>query len=216
MKMKIFFICLFISSVVINATGIDDIQRAVNNITESKPPFDIRKAQYTKSFGISNEDNIIPDRMYDDFQLSQYVHASDFDDAGLSMDFKIKVNNHIIGVISCGGILESESYSLVTIDANYKIIDAIEVSVSCYCPNKVYAKQFRITGDGIILINRVIPIDKNLVLFQNFSQFAGYITETAYQIDNNGKFVKKNERKCTGTRVFTKQQLESKNLWDLY
>lgn len=132
------------------------------------------------------------------------------------MDFKIKVNNHILGVISCGGILESESYSLVTIDANYKIIDAIEVSVSCYCPNKVYAKQFRITGDGIILINRVIPIDKNLVLFQNFSQFAGYITETAYQIDNNGKFVKKNERKCTGTRVFTKQQLESKNLWDLY
>ena len=82
MKLKLLFLIIALSFNVAMAKNTTDyIKKAITYISPSYLPYDSeQKSEFMESFFIPNDGYVIPDKLYDDFQLTKFKHASDYED----------------------------------------------------------------------------------------------------------------------------------------
>ena len=134
----------------------------------------------------------MPDRLYQNFQLTEYFLARENHEATSALRMKFKLKNGLdLGLVDFGGALEWMTYDLITVNKNSEILDALEAGILV---GWVMPKQFRITADEKIIVTQFVTTERVSVKMDSFSKVT------------------------TGIRTFTREQLEnpSIDLWDLY
>ena len=151
-------ICLFILLSLCFATvsaGFD-LQTAISVIGKGKLPFDFTKeGGLYDSYHLNNPNNVIPDKIYENFQLTEYFNARDNIDTGLDLCSKFTLGSDLyLCLIRVGGIIEPATYVLTSVNSNYKVVQSLEVGVT-YARECI--KQFRITDNREVYVYRLVP-----------------------------------------------------------
>ena len=212
------FACFICFTFALNAQYFFTVKKAFSYLKEyTAIPFSFDKdCELRVGCYMQNPGNIIPDRLYQNFQLTEYFLARENHEATSALRMKFKLKNGLdLGLVDFGGALEWMTYDLITVNKNNEILDALEAGIIV---GWVMPKQFRITADEKIIVMQLVTTETTSVQIAGFSKVTGYITETVYHIDASGKFVEESKKQCTGIRTFTSEQLEnpSIDLWDLY
>ena len=213
-------ICLFILLSLCFATvsaGFD-LQTAISVIGKGKLPFDFTKeGGLYDSYHLNNPNNVIPDKIYENFQLTEYFNARDNIDTGLDLCSKFTLGSDLyLCLIRVGGIIEPATYVLTSVNSNYKVVQSLEVGVT-YARECI--KQFRITDNREVYVYRLVPTSIVSVPFDTFKSVEAYVTETVYTIDSAGQFILASpENRVSSTRTFSRDELENmkQDLWKLY
>ena len=218
MKIKLFFlICI---SCIQSIYALNYTKNAIEHLNTSYLPFCCdNNVTFSQSYGILNEGYIIPDKMYENFQLTEYFHASDYPDAGMAMCFKFNIGNGMyLGIIAYGGALENGGYSLVTVDQSYNVVDALEAGVTYFGDGAMKIKQFHITDGKEVYVYQLVPTTTKSIPLNTFRSVNAYLKCTIYRIDSVGKFIKISETRSENTRTLTRDELndDTKNLWDWF
>ncbi len=211
-------ICLFILLSLCFATvsaGFD-LQTAISVIGKGKLPFDFTKeGGLYDSYHLNNPNNVIPDKIYENFQLTEYFNARDNIDTGLDLCSKFTLGSDLyLCLIRVGGIIEPATYVLTSVNSNYKVVQSLEVGVT-YARECI--KQFRITDNREVYVYRLVPTSTASIPLGAKSVEA-YVTETVYTIDSVGQFILKTpEKRVSSTRTFSSDELENGtfDLWEL-
>ncbi|MDR3235645.1 MAG: hypothetical protein LBT48_02820 [Prevotellaceae bacterium] len=189
----------------------------INRVPTEKIPFNSTKRTkfLALNFSFDNNNCILPDRMYNDIQLTQYTHAGNNIDQApcIYRKFAIPGSSDVLLVVSFGGITEWRTDILCIITASGYVLDTLEAEVFT---NEMTVKQFRINAQNEIIISRIVPVSSSPVLFYSyFTEFMGYREDITYSINTSGKFVKKAEKRYRQKRYF-KKDLENSdiNIWD--
>ncbi len=195
----------------------DYIRHAITYLKPSCLPFySGQVSELQRSFFIPNDGYVIPNKLYDDFQLTKFRHASDYEDLGLSMLKKFHLGNDTyLGYILVGGLGEPISFCFITVDRNFNIVDTLECTIKY---TNIPVKQFRINENKEVFVYQLVPTTSTSIPLETFQQVDAYITCTVYQIDSTGKFIKMSEKRTQNSRTFTRDELNNKktNLWDWY
>ena len=213
-------ICLFIMLSLCFATvrAEFDLQTAISVIGKSELPFDFTKeGDLYSSYHLNNPNNVIPDKMYENFQLTEYFNARDNIDTGLDLCFTCKLGSDLyLCLIRVGGIIEPATYVLTSVNSSYKVVQSLEVGVT-YA--RTYIKQFKIGDNRDVHIYRLVPTSTASVPFDTFKSVEAYVTETVYTIDMAGQFILTTpEKRVSSTRTFSRDELENmtQDLWELH
>ena len=213
-------ICLFIMLSLCFATvrAEFDLRTAISYIGKSNLPFDYTKeGGLYDSYRLYNPNNVIPDKIYENFQLTEYFNARDNIDTGLDLCFTCKLGNDLyLCLIRVGGIIEPATYVLTSVNSSYKVVQSLEVGVT-YA--RTYIKQFKIGDNRDVHIYRLVPTSTASVPFDTFNYVEAYVTETVYTIDMAGQFILTTpEKRVSSTRTFSRDELENmtQDLWELH
>ena len=213
-------ICLFIMLSLCFATVYAgfDLRTAISYIGKSNLPFDFTKeGDLYSSYHLNNPNNVIPDKMYENFQLTEYFNARDNIDTGLDLCFTCKLGSDLyLCLIRVGGIIEPATYVLTSVNSSYKVVQSLEVGVT-YA--RTYIKQFKIGDNRDVHIYRLVPTSTASVPFDTFNYVEAYVTETVYTIDMAGQFILTTpEKRVSSTRTFSRDELENmtQDLWELH
>ena len=162
-------ICLFIMLSLCFATVYAgfDLNTAISYIGKSNLPFDFTKeGGLYDSYHLNNPNNVIPDKIYENFQLTEYFNARDNIDTGLDLCFTCKLGSDLyLCLIRVGGIIEPATYVLTSVNSNYKVVQSLEVGVTLAGS---YLKQFRITDNRQVYVYRLVPTSNASVSFRTF------------------------------------------------
>ena len=193
-----------------------DLQTAISVIGKGKLPFDFTKeGGLYDSYHLNNPNNVIPDKIYENFQLTEYFNARDNIDTGLDLCSKFTLGSDLyLCLIRVGGIIEPATYVLTSVNSNYKVVQSLEVGVT-YARECI--KQFRITDNREVYVYRLVPTSTASIPLGAKSVEA-YVTETVYTIDSVGQFILKTpEKRVSSTRTFSSDELENGtfDLWEL-
>ena len=209
---------LFISILLcIHSIHASDLKYAMTYAEKRYLPFTQTREAFkgVTYYGMNNPEGIA-DKIYLNFQLTDFVHADDNQDAGMSICLKFKIGPDMyLGIADLGGALEHRGYSLFTTDGNYNLIETLEAGVSwCY----VKAKQFKITDSKEVYVYQLVPTTSTSIPFESFRSVDAYLKCTIYRIDSAGQFIKISETRSENTRTLTRDELndDSKNLWDWF
>lgn len=192
------------------------VKEAFSKIAFSSLPFTAAKGTlYSQSVGISNPNNVMPDKLYKNFQCTDYFSANSDSELkpALIAKFQIPGTSWLLGAVAFGGITDSQTIDLIVIDNAGNIKSSLVAEVMWgWLP----AKQFRITNNGKIIISKLVPTSSQSVSFVNFSQMSAYRIDEIYGINSLGQFIKENETKFS-TKNYTKSLLDNEktNIWDL-
>ena len=216
MKMKkvLLFLAVLFCSLMVNAQF--SLEYALEKVEYRTLPFSNEQTKsIRKKWPIKNNNNLISDKLYTNFQLTEYFLARDIDEMRINLVTKFKMRNNLtLALLDIDGN-DPMTFCLIAIDNSNNIKSTLEVGVKS---GLTKCKQFRITADEKIIVTQFVTTERVSVKMDNFSKMTGYIIETVYHIDASGKFVEESKKQCTGIRTFTREQLEnpSTNLWDLY
>ena len=213
-------ICLFIMLSLCFATvrAEFDLQTAISVIGKSELPFDYTKeGGLYDSYRLYNPNNVIPDKIYENFQLTEYFNARDNIDTGLDLCFTCKLGNDLyLCLIRVGGIIEPATYVLTSVNSSYKVVQSLEVGVT-YA--NTYIKQFKINDNREVYVYQLVPTSTISIPFDTFKSVEAYVTETVYTIDMAGQFILTSpEKRVSNTRTFSRDELEkmTQDLWELH
>ena len=213
-------ICLFIMLSLCFATvrAEFDLQTAISVIGKSELPFDYTKeGGLYDSYRLYNPNNVIPDKIYENFQLTEYFSARDNIDTGLDLCFTCKLGNDLyLCLIRVGGIIEPATYVLTSVNSSYKVVQSLEVGVT-YA--NTYIKQFKINDNREVYVYQLVPTSTISIPFDTFKSVEAYVTETVYTIDMAGQFILTSpEKRVSNTRTFSRDELEkmTQDLWELH
>ena len=213
-------ICLFIMLSLCFATVYAefDLQTAISVIGKSNLPFDFTKeGDLYSSYHLYNPNNVIPDKIYENFQLTEYFNARDNIDTGLDLCFTCKLGSDLyLCLIRVGGIIEPATYVLTSVNSSYKIVQSLEVGVT-YA--NTYIKQFKINDNREVYVYQLVPTSTMSIPFDTFKSVEAYVTETVYTIDMAGQFILTSpEKRVSNTRTFSRDELEkmTQDLWELH
>ena len=192
------------------------VQRAFEKVRFINLPYEAGKNNLrTQSVGITNPNNLIPNKLYKDFQCTDYIFASSDPELKpiLFGKFQIPNSNWIIGAVTFGGASDLQTTNLIVVDKQGNIKSVLESEIQF---GLIAAKQFRIASDGKVIITKLVPTSSTSVKFYNFNQISAYRVDETYSINSSGIFVKEGEKKY-GTKNYSKSQLDTMNndLWDL-
>ena len=195
-----------------------DLQTAISYIGKSNLPFDFTKeGDLYSSYRIYNPNNVIPDKIYENFQLTEYFNARDNIDTGLDLCFTCKLGSDLyLCLIRVGGIIEPATYVLTSVNSNYKVVQSLEVGVT-YA--NTYIKQFKINDNREVYVYQLVPTSTISIPFDTFKSVEAYVTETVYTIDMAGQFILTSpEKRVSNTRTFSRDELEkmTQDLWELH
>ena len=213
-KILLLLVVLFCSLIAANAQF--SIEYALDKVVYRTLPFSNEQTKSIhRKWPIINTNNLISDKLYTNFQLTEYFFARDIDEMRINLVTKFKLRNSLTLAILDVYCNDPMKFCLITIDNSNNIKSTLEVGVKC---GLTKCKQFRITADEKIIVMQLVTTETTSVQIAGFSKVTGYITETVYHIDASGKFVEESKKQCTGIRTFTREQLEnpSTNLWNLY
>ncbi len=213
-------ICLFIMLSLCFATvrAEFDLQTAISVIGKSNLPFDFTKeGDLYSSYHLYNPNNVIPDKIYENFQLTEYFNARDNIDTGLDLCFTCKLGNDLyLCLIRVGGIIEPATYVLTSVNSSYNVVQSLEVGVT-YA--NTYIKQFKINDNREVYVYQLVPTSTISIPFDTFKSVEAYVTETVYTIDMAGQFILTSpEKRVSNTRTFSRDELENmtQDLWELH
>ena len=195
-----------------------DLQTAISVIGKSNLPFDYTKeGGLYDSYRLYNPNNVIPDKIYENFQLTEYFNARDNIDTGLDLCFTCKLGNDLyLCLIRVGGIIEPATYVLTSVNSSYKVVQSLEVGVT-YA--NTYIKQFKINDNREVYVYQLVPTSTISIPFDTFKSVEAYVTETVYTIDMAGQFILTSpEKRVSNTRTFSRDELEkmTQDLWELH
>ena len=195
-----------------------DLQTAISVIGKSELPFDYTKeGGLYDSYRLYNPNNVIPDKIYENFQLTEYFNARDNIDTGLDLCFTCKLGNDLyLCLIRVGGIIEPATYVLTSVNSSYKVVQSLEVGVT-YA--NTYIKQFKINDNREVYVYQLVPTSTISIPFDTFKSVEAYVTETVYTIDMAGQFrLTSPEKRVSSTRTFSRDELEkmTQDLWELH
>ena len=195
-----------------------DLQTAISVIGKSELPFDYTKeGGLYDSYRLDNPNNVIPDKIYENFQLTEYFNARDNIDTGLDLCFTCKLGSDLyLCLIRVGGIIEPATYVLTSVNSSYNVVQSLEVGVT-YA--RTYIKQFKINDNREVYVYRLVPTSNVSVSFDTFKSVEAYVTETVYTIDMAGQFILTTpEKRVSSTRTFSRDELENmtQDLWELH
>ena len=214
---KIIFLFLLCMTCIFSVNAQFTVQRAFSRIDFSSLPYTFYKdCSFDEYFTVENPNNIIPDKLYLNFQLTEYHLARDYPEAMGTLSKKFNLGNDVyLGLVDFGGALEWQTFSLITANSAGSIIDTLEVSVMS---GWIMPKQFKITENREVIVYRLVPTSSTSIRMSNFRYVDAYITETVYQIDMAGQFIKMSEKRTPNSRTYTRDELNDKktNLWDWF
>lgn len=192
------------------------VQSAFEKIRFINLPYEAGKNNARiQSVGIAIPNQVIPNKLYKDFQCTDYVLASSDPELSpiLFGKFRVSNSNWVIGAVTFGGATDLQSTSLIVVDKQGNIKSVLESEIQF---GLIAAKQFRIASDGKVIITKLVPTSSTSVKFDNFNQISAYRVDETYSINSSGVFVKEGEKKY-GTKNYSKSQLDTMNndLWDL-
>ena len=105
----------------------------INWVPAEPIPFDGNKGlRFIRdySYGVNNDDNLIPDRLYDNVQLSEYTHASEcMDLMGTSFRKFTGQNGNTLLVVSFGGVTDYRTDVMCVINSSGQILSTLEVEI---------------------------------------------------------------------------------------
>ena len=194
------------------------VQYALSKLDYTSLPFifykDLGPGKY---FTAENPNNMIPDKMYENFQLTEYYLARDMPDVFTVIKNKFNLGNGVrLGLVDISAGAEWEAFSLITVTDGGSIIDTLEVGVMS---GLIMPKQFKINDNREVFVYRLVPESKASINMSSFNYVEAHVTETIYTIDMAGQFILTTpEKRVSSTRTYSKEELESDtfNLWDQY
>jgi hypothetical protein len=198
------------------------IGEALNKMPTELVPFNAtKKTKFieNKSFGVDNSNNVIliPDKLYDNVQLTQYDHASVDPELGGITFRKFAIPNFAnILVVSFGGDTDCQTDVMCVVSPSGAILDTLEAAIFYYISGTIALKQFRIiNAQSNIIITQIVPTSSTSIPLATFTSFSGYRLDTTYAINSQGKFVKQVEKRYV-TKTYTKTYLEDwdKEIWN--
>ena len=214
--MKILALIMFCACSILSVKAQYSVQGAFEKIKFINLPYEAGKNNSrTQSVGISNPNNVIPNKLYKDFQYTDYILASTDPELNPVLFGKFQVPNSkwIIGAVTFGGATDLQTTSLIVVDAQGNIKSVLESEIQY---GLIAAKQFRIASDGKVTITTLVPTSSKSVKFSNFNQISAYKVDETYSINSSGVFVKEGEKKYS-SKNYSKSELDTMNndLWDL-
>ena len=147
-------ICLFIILSLCFATiraGFD-LRTAIPLVQTEALPLELgNNSDFIADHRLDNPNNAIPDKIYENFQLTEYFNARDNIDTGLDLCYTCRLGSDLyLCLIRIGGVIEPATYVLTSVDYNYRVMQSLKVGVK-YA--NTYIKQFRVSrflvGKGI-------------------------------------------------------------------
>ena len=228
MKTKIILFAIFTVTVVFCSIQTAEAQVSVGSAVSRMPtesiPFDGKKYGESVRFDpaycytIDNSSNAIPDRLYDNVQLTQYDHASVSSDfLGVAFKkFTIANSNNVLLVVSFGGVTDWRTDVLCVVSQSGQVLSTLEVAVF-YCSSlgDIAIKQFRINAQGKIIVSTIVPTSTTSIPFETFTSFTGYRKDVTYSVNAQGLFVQVSSQTFS-TKTYTRNYLENRdiNIWD--
>ena len=176
-----------------------DLRTAIPLVETKTLPVDFSKdLSFRANHSLENPNNAIPDKIYENFQLTDFFNARDNIDTGLDLCFKCRLGSDLYLCFICvGGVIEPATYILASVNI----------------------KQFKIGDNRDVHIYRLVPTSTASVPFDTFNYVEAYVTETVYTIDMAGQFILTTpEKRVSSTRTFSRDELENmtQDLWELY
>ena len=213
---KILALIMFCACSMLSVKAQYSVQSAFEKIGFINLPYEAGKNKSRiQSVGITNPNNLIPNKLYKEFQCTDYVLASSDPELSpiLFGKFQVPNSNWIIGAVTFGGATNLQTTNLIVVDKQGNIKSVLESEIQF---GLIAAKQFRITSDGKVTITKLVPTSSTSVKFYDFNQISAYKVDETYSINSSGLFVKEGEKKY-GTKSYSKSQLDTldNDLWDL-
>ena len=213
---KFLALILFCACSILSVKAQYSVQSAFEKIRFINLPYEAGKNNARiQSVGITNPKNVIPNKLYKDFQCTDYVLASSNPEFNPVLFGKFQVpNSHwMIGAVTFGGATDLQTTNLIVVDKQGNIKSVLEAEIQF---GWIAAKQFRIASDGKVIITKLVPTSSVSVKFYDFNQISAYKVDETYSINSSGIFVKEGEKKYE-TKNYTKSQLDTmdSDLWDL-
>ena len=215
-RIKFLALIMFCACSILSVKAQYSVQNAFEKISFINLPYEAGKnVLRTQSVGIKNPDNVIPDKLYRDFQCTDYISASTDPELNPIMfaKFQLPNSNWIIGAVTFGGATDMQTTHLIVADKQGNIKSTLEAEIQF---GLVASKQFRIAADGKVIITKLVPTSKTSVKFYYFTQLSAYRVDETYSINPSGIFVKEGEKEYD-TKIYSTTQLDTldKDLWDL-
>jgi hypothetical protein len=214
-----FLFCAFFVSVPIVCFGQISLISALCNsktLTESKP-FEFRKSgvlfSRTYSFHIDNSNNAIPDKLYNNIQMTSFSHAgNDYElEAKLYRKFAIPNSTNILAVVSFGGASDWLTNVVCVVNPSGQILSTLEGTVQF---GNIAVKQFRINSQCQIIVTTISTTNTTSLPFESFTSFVGQRKDVTYSINSQGLFVVVSET-LFQPKTYTKVAMNNAalNLW---
>lgn len=212
-KIFLLIILLFISAPQIS--GQECIKKALAMIDAMRVPHVAAKGVHSEKWvGICNPQRVIPDKLYNNIQGTDYWSASDDPELApaLFAKFLIPDTNLTLAAVNFGGATDFQTNVLIVVDNNGNIKSALEAEFSW---GWITPKQFRITNNYEIIISTLVSTSSISVPFKSFTQFEAKRVDETYTINSSGQFIK-NSTKEFAPKIYTRKQLDAKifNIWD--
>ena len=213
---KILALIMFCACSILSVKAQYSVQSAFEKVRFIHLPYEAGKNNLRiQSVGIMNPNHVIPDKLYKDFQCTDYISASSDPELSpiLFGKFHVPNSNWILGAVTFGGATDLQTTDLIVIDKQGNIKSVMEAEIQF---GLIATKQFRIASDGKVIITKLVPTSSTSVKFYDFNQILAYKVDETYSINSSGVFVKEGE-KIYGTKNYSKSQLDTMNtdLWDL-
>ena len=192
------------------------VQRAFEIVGFRDLPYEAAKNNPRgQSVGVENPKDIIPNKLYRDFQGSDFVLAECGSELApvLFAKFQVPDSDWILGAVAFGGATDLETTSLIVADKQGNITSTLEAEVQF---GLIAAKQFRITGEGQVIITTLVPTAMTSVKFSDFKQISACKVDEIYSINSSGIFVKVSEQK-SAPQTYSRSELDTLecDLWNL-
>ena len=183
------------------------------------PCYDVKDTRpngvlYTYGMVALKETSGIPHRQYKNIQCTEWrdVSFSESDIAAptVVMMMNIPGGHHKLYSVLVGGISDALTYSLVIVDSNGQVSDALEAKI-CWGPPRKCIKQTYIDENFNVIVHTIHPLSSDSISPFNFSSFQGQREDVCYRIVN-GQF-KETDRTKYKKRTFYPKDL-TQDLWD--
>ena len=169
-----------------------------------------------KSYGIANSDNAIPDKLYENLQLTQYTYAHEYEVISGSSFRKFDIPNSSNKLLAVSfGVSDYRTDVLCVVNPSGQILSTLEVAVIYYTSGDIAIKQFRIDAQGRIIVSTIVPTSTTSIPFTTFTSFTGYRKDVTYSVNAQGKFVQVSSQTFP-SKTYTRSYLENRdiNIWD--
>ncbi len=187
------------------------MKRVLELAPTDKLPFDATKTSaWSNSYAIDNSNKVIPEKLYENVQLTKY-YIADEDQEGASFRKFLLPSGYYIVVVSFGGATEWRTDVLCVVDKEGNVLSTLEGLVTVA---DITVKQYRITENGsTIYVSQVKPSSSTSLSFDNVTSFQGYVETVTYGI-KDGKFFSITGS-TSSTKTFTKELLSNPgvNVW---
>ena len=170
---------------------------------------------YARSYGIDNPSGVIPNKLYENFQCTEYSFADD-DDTAPSVYNKFQVPNqdNVIMAIEFGGATCYLTHILALLDKAGNVSDTLEGCVGFCLGDWFYAKQYHIMGDGSIIVTVLEPVQQTSVPFETFKEVYAHRIDYTYKVVNNKFVLEKTQKYVPKTYTYELLSDENYNLWN--